>query len=209
MSELAKPTLRRLVDEIVANDETQFSGMLAGAPELAVVKFTEGATRQAADPAVNFLPEIGHQIYAGDTALHFAAAAYRPRMVEQLLGAGAAVRARNRRGGEPLHAACFGNPNSPAWNPAAQVATIESLIGAGADPNAGNLEGATPLHRAVRTRCAEAVRTLLAHGADPSLRNKSGSTAGELARHTTGRSGSGTPEAKSQQQAILLLLERH
>ena len=206
MSEHSQTSLRRLVDAIVANDETQFAVMLAGAPELAVAKFTQGATRQAANPAAHFLKDIGHQIYAGDTALHFAAGAYRTKMAEQLIRAGASVRARNRRGGEPLHAACFGNPNSPTWNPAAQVATIELLIEAGADPNAGNLEGATPLHRAVRTRCADAVRALLAHGADPTLHNKSGSTALELAQHTTGRPGSGSPEAKSQQKEILLLL---
>jgi hypothetical protein len=69
------------------------------------------------------------------------------------------------------------------------------------------MDGATPLHRAVRTRCAEAVRALLDHGANPAIRNKNGSTALNLALHTTGRGGSGSPEAKAQQQAILLLLQ--
>ena len=81
------------------------------------------------------------------------------------------------------------------------------LIEAGADPNAQNMDGATPLHRAVRTRCAGAVRALLDHGADPAIRNKNGSTAMQLALHTTGRGGSGSPEAKAQQQEILLLLQ--
>jgi hypothetical protein len=70
------------------------------------------------------------------------------------------------------------------------------------------MDGATPLHRAVRTRCASAVRALLDHGADPTIRNKNGSTAMQLALRTTGRGGSGSPEAKIQQQEILLLLQR-
>jgi hypothetical protein len=51
------------------------------------------------------------------------------------------------------------------------------------------------------------VQALLDHGADPAIRNKNGSTAIQLATRTTGRSGSGSPEAKAQQQEILLLLE--
>jgi len=197
--------LRKLVDAIVRNDTATFSKLLHQSPQLATAAFSQGATRHGA--ITSFIPEIGHYIYAGDTALHFAAAAYRAEMADQLLKAGADVRARNRRGTEPLHAAAFGSPGSTAWNPEAQAAVIRCLIKAGADPNAPNMDGATPLHRAVRTRCAEAVRTLLKHGADPSIRNKNGSRPLELAQHTTGRSGSGSPEAKAQQQEILQLLE--
>lgn len=89
----------------------------------------------------------------------------------------------------------------------AQSATSACLIKAGADPNAKNKDGTTPLHRAVRTRCAEAVRTLLEYGADPSIRTKNGSTAKDLAVYTTGRPGSGSPEAKAQQREIRLLLK--
>jgi ankyrin repeat protein len=119
------------------------------------------------------------------------------------------VRARNRRGAEPLHAAVVGSPNSDAWNPPAQAATIALLIDAGADPNAVDMDGVTPLHRAVRTRCAAAVAALLAAGADAARRNKAGSTPLRLAELTTGRGGSGSPEAKAQQQEILRLFERH
>jgi ankyrin repeat protein len=139
--------------------------------------------------------------------LHFAAASYRLNMADKLIKAGANVRAKNRRGSEPLHAAAFGSPGSPRWDPAAQAAIIVCLIEAGADPNAQNMDGATPLHRAVRTRCAGAVRALLDHGANPAIRNKGGSTALKLALFTTGRSGSGSPEAKTQQQEILQLLQ--
>jgi hypothetical protein len=197
--------LRRLVDAIVAGDGVLFSQLLGSSPELAAVSFSLGATRQNSTPC--FIEEIGHYIYAGDTALHFAAAAYRPKMAGKLIEAGAALRAKNRRGGEPLHAAAFGMPGSTRWDPPSQIATIVCLIEAGADPNAQNMDGATPLHRAVRTRCAGAVQALLDHGADPMIRNRNGSTAMKLASRTTGRGGSGSPEAKAQQQEILLLLQ--
>lgn len=201
-------SLRRLVNAIVDNDGARFSELMSGSSSaLATASFGQGATRQGPSASACFIKEIGHYIYAGDTALHFAAASYRHKMADQLIKAGAHPRAKNRRGAEPLHAAAFGSPGSPSWDPTSQAATIVCLIEAGADPNAQNMDGATPLHRAVRTRCAGAVRTLLDHGADPAIRNKSGSTAMQLALHTTGRSGSGSPEAKDQQQEILLLLQ--
>src|SRR6185369_9883482 len=98
------------------------------------------------------------------------------------------------------------NPNSIAWNPSAQAATIVCIVQAGADPNAIDKSGVTALHRAVRTRCAAAVRALLECGADPTRKNKSGSTPMLLATQNTGRGGTGSPEAKSQQQEILRLL---
>jgi Ankyrin repeats (many copies)/Ankyrin repeat len=202
----SEQSLRRLVDAIVANDSALFSKLIDESSELATASFSQGATRQGS-PGRCFLKEIGHYIYSGDTALHFAAASYRHKMVNKLIKAGAKVRAKNRRGSEPLHAAAFGNPRSPRWDPAAQAATIVGLIEAGADPNAQNMDGATPLHRAVRTRCAGAVQALLDHGADPAIRNKNGSAPLQLALHTTGRPGSGSPEAKAQQQQILLLLQ--
>ena len=67
----------------------------------------------------------------------------------------------------------------------------------------------TPLHRAVRTRCAAAVSALLDGGADVQRTNKSGSTPMLLATENTGRSGSGTPESKAQQEEIARLLKRH
>jgi len=204
-TETSDHALRRLVDAIVANDVSLFSKLIGGSPALAIASFSKGATRREARPS--FIKEIGHYINAGDTALHFAAASYRHQLAGRLIKSGANVRARNRRGYEPLHAAAFGGPGSPSWNPSAQAATIVCLIEAGADPNAQNMDGATPLHRAVRTRCAGAVRALLDHGADPAIRNKNGSTAMKLAVYTTGRPGSGSPEAKAQQREILLLLQ--
>jgi hypothetical protein len=199
--------LLQLVRAIVAGDATAVSRLLAASPGLARACFVEGATRQSPKP--HFIDEIKCYVYAGDTALHMAAAAYQAGMVQQLIALGADVKARNRHGGEPLHAAAVGGPGSRTWNPTAQAATIACLIAAGADPDAINKNGVTPLHRAVRTRCAAAVKALLEGGADARRKNNSGSTPELLAVHNTGRGGTGSPEAKAQQREILLLLQQH
>jgi hypothetical protein len=181
--------------------------MLAASPELARQRAETGASRLAAKDY--FLCEIGHYVYSGDTALHIAAAAYQKSIAMKLVARGADVRAKNRRGAEPLHYAADGAPGSCLWNPRAQEATITYLIKAGGDPNAVDKSGVTPLHRAVRTRCAAAVRALLDGGADVFARNKNGSTPLLLATRNTGRGGSGSLEAKAQQQKILCLLKKY
>jgi ankyrin repeat protein len=198
--------LHELVGRIVAADAAAVSRLLAASPQLARASFPKGATRQTGNSF--FLDEIRRYIYAGDTALHIASAGYQTEIVRELLAAGADVHARNRRGQQALHAAAVGSPGSEMWNPPAQGATIVCLIEAGADPNTIDMDGVSALHRAVRTRSAEAVRTLLACGADPALKNKSGSTPMVLAVHNTGRGGTGSPEAKAQQQEIAVMLEQ-
>jgi hypothetical protein len=199
--------LMALVRAIVAGDAAIAARLLAASPALAGAGFAAGATRQAAK--AYFLDEIGRYIYAGDTALHVAAAAYRTEIVQELMAMGADVHARNRRGATPLHAAAVGIPGSRMWNPRAQAATIACLIEAGADPNAIDKGGVAPLHCAVRTRCAAAVRALLAGGADAQAKNKSGSTPMRVATQNTGRGGTGSPEAKAEQSEIVRLLARH
>ena len=68
--------------------------------------------------------------------------------------------------------------------------------------------GVTPLHRAVRNRCAAAVRALLDGGGDGSATNDRGSTALDLAGWTTGRGGTGSPAAKAEQAAIVEVLRQ-
>jgi hypothetical protein len=154
-----------------------------------------------------FLAERLAQVYEGDTALHAAGFSYDPEMARELISRGAGIRARNRRGAEPLHAAVIGVPGSASWNPACQRDVIVYLIEAGADPNAAAAGGVTPLHRAVRNRCSAAVEALLRAGADPRLPNGRGSTASDLAAWTTGRGGTGSAAAKAEQRVIVELLE--
>ncbi len=199
--------LMTLVRAIVVGDAAAASRLLATSGWLASARAGEGATREAATDY--YLAEIEHYLYAGDTALHIAAAAYRLPIVRQLITMGADVGARNRRGAQPLHYAADGIPGSPNWNPGAQAATVTCLIDAGADPNATDKSGVTPLHRAVRTRCAAAVNALLDGGADARRKNKTGSTPMQLATWTTGRGGTGSPESRGQQEEILRLLQRH
>jgi hypothetical protein len=204
---MSDAALMSLVRTIVTADDTVAFHLLAANPALAKACFEVGATRQT---AVSFyLDEIGHYIYAGDTTLHVAAAAYRQEIVPKLIAMGVNVRAKNRRGAEPLHYAVDGMPGARTWNPPAQAATVARLIEAGADPNAVDKSGVTPLHRAVRTRCAAAVKALLEGGADPQRNNNSGSTPMLLATQNTGRGGSGSPEAKAQQKLIVQLLREH
>ena len=147
------------------------------------------------------------QVYEGATALHAAAFSYDAGIARDLIARGADIRAKDRRGAEPLHAAVIGVPGTSTWAPRRQQEVMLCLIEAGADPNATAAGGVTPLHRAVRNRCSVAVETLLRVGADPHLRNQSGSTASDLAQWTTGRGGTGTAAAKAEQKAIIELLQ--
>jgi ankyrin repeat protein len=187
---------------IVAGDTATAARLLDQSPALVHARCVVGATRQGPNPY--FFAAIAHYMYAGDTALHMAAAAHGCEIAQALIDKGADCFAKNRRGAQPLHYAADAN----AGNPAAQAATIACLIRAGADPNATDNSGVTPLHRAVRTRCAAAVEALLAGGAAPRGRNGSGSTPLHLAVQNTGASLSGTPHAIAQQRLIIGLLLR-
>ncbi len=195
-----------LARSIAGDDDAGTLRLLDASPALARASFEAGVTRKTAKA---YLDEFGRYFFAGDTALHIAAAVYRTDIVQKLIAMGADVHARNRRGAAPLHLAAVGLPGSPTWNPQAQQASITCLITAGADPNAIDKNGVTPLHRAVRTRCAAAVSALLAGGADAKRKNNSGSTPMLLATHNTGRGGTGSAGAKAQQKEIVRLLEQH
>ena len=188
---------------VVDGDVGKVSGRLRDTPAMATMALSVGATRaQASD---FFFTEIRHYIYGGDTALHMSAAAFSRPMAELLVSHGADCRAKNRRGAEPLHYASDGKRSELP----AQAEVIEYLVSIGADPNAVDKSGVTPLHRAVRTRSLAAVRALLDGGAKLRQPNKSGSTPLHLAVQTTGASGSGSDEARRQQERIIkLLLER-
>jgi ankyrin repeat protein len=193
----------QLIQSIVRGDLEAVSHAIDADPSLVVHASAHGAARANAEAF--FLREISHYLYVGDTALHIAAAAFQRDVADVLLRRGANCRARNRRGAEPVHYAADTNH----WNPVAQAATLVRLLQAGADSNATERSGVAPLHRAVRTRCAAAVRVLLEHGANPRQPNRGGGTPLLLALQTTGRGGSGTDRAKAQQLEIVQLLLEH
>jgi hypothetical protein len=190
--------------QAIARRDGSAAAILDATPALAHEILRGGATR--GDPTDWYLRAIGHYGYAGDTALHVAAAAYDVPVARALLALGADAKAANRHGATALHYACDGATDNAAFDDA-QYEVVALLIAYGSDPNALDKSGVAPLHRAVRTRRAAAVRALLDGGADAALANKNGSTALDLARRTTGRGGSGTPAARAEQQAIIEMLE--
>jgi Ankyrin repeats (3 copies)/Ankyrin repeat len=199
----AGAALRTLFAAIVRRDRPEVARLLATS---AAPADQAGATLGGSDI---FFAEILHYAYVGDTPLHLAAAACATDIAADLVSRGAPVRARNRRGAEPLHYAADGAPGSAHWDPVAQSSVVQLLVQAGADPNAKDKGEVTPLHRAVRTRSAAAVRALLATGANARLPNATGSTPLHLAVQDTGRGGSGSPEARAQQREIIGLLLAH
>ncbi len=184
---------------IADGDHAAVVAALSAAPSLATSRMTREDESFVAGCLV--------QLYAGDSALHAAAFSYDVEIARQLVALVADVRARNRRGAQPLHAAVMGSPGGPNWNPARQRSIVLYLVEVGADPNATAIGGVTPLHRAVRNRCAAAVEALLGVGADPLLTNDRGSSAWDLAHRATGRSSAGTPAGKQEQRIIIDLLD--
>jgi hypothetical protein len=80
---MSDAALMTLVKTIVTADDTVAFRLLAANPALAKARFEIGATRQTAETF--YLDEIEHYIYAGDTALHLAAAAYRQEIVPNVV----------------------------------------------------------------------------------------------------------------------------
>jgi len=191
----ASGDLDGLLDAILEDDRARAEALVRSDATLVAARVAEARL---------FDSGILHWLYAGDTALHFAAAGYRVEIVRRLLEAGADPNAAfNHRRSGPLHYAADGYVAGPVWDPERQVATIETLLAAGADLHARDKNGATPLHRAVRTRCAAATRVFLEAGADPIARNLPGSTPFHLAVQNTGRGGSGADVARAAQREIV------
>jgi ankyrin repeat protein len=191
-------TLDDLLAAIVI-DEAEALRLIAHSPALAIERV--GIER--------LVPEVPHQLYAGDTALHLASAALQPAIVLALLDARADPNAENRRGAIALHYACDPRPMAgKSWNPPQQRRVIEHLVDRGSRIDAIEKSGASPLHRAVRARSPEAVRCLLERGASVHARHgKQGSTPLHMALHSTGASG--TKGARAEQDEIVALLLQH
>jgi len=194
---------RNFIQRVIDGAVDSVCDDLRANPALATMSSSVGASRNVSTPF--FFVAIKHYLYAGDTALHMAAAAFSRPMAEILVVHGADHSARNRRGAQPLHYAADTN----RWDPTSQADVIAYLLSIGSDAGAVDKSGVAPLHRAVRTRSEPAVRALLDGGANPRQPNRAGSTPLHLAVQTTGRGGAGTNEARLQQAAIIrLLLER-
>src|SRR5882672_1583615 len=96
-----------LIDAILRDDRARVKELLNKDATLA----------RASAKAARLESRIPHWIYAGDTALHVAAAGYRLEIARMLLAAGAdAGSAKNRRCSQPLHYAADGYLESPFWN---------------------------------------------------------------------------------------------
>ncbi|MGZ3304508.1 MAG: ankyrin repeat domain-containing protein, partial [Asticcacaulis sp.] len=117
----ADEALIRLVQVISRRETASALNQIAASPNLALARLTDGTPLE--------WPKAS---YAGDTALHIAAAVYEIDVARRLLSMGADVMARNRRGAEPLHYAAVGSPGSALWAPERQAAMIEWLVKAGA-----------------------------------------------------------------------------
>jgi ankyrin repeat protein len=90
-----KTAFLELIRLIVAGDVAGVTRRVNAAAELVRMASPVGATRQTSTEY--FFPAIGHCLYAGDTALQIAAAAYSLPIVKLLVANGANCRAKNRR----------------------------------------------------------------------------------------------------------------
>src|SRR5215831_14984364 len=93
--------LMGLVKAIVSGDSVRVREIVKASPDLVKQSAQIGASREIASEY--FFPEIKHYLYAGDTALHMAAAGFRSEIGQILIDHGASCAARNRRGAQPLH----------------------------------------------------------------------------------------------------------
>src|SRR5580704_1182672 len=109
-------SVQSLLDAILDDDQPRVIILLRSDRTLAT---------RAIGEARLYRSKIFHWIYAGDTALHLAAAGHRVEIVRLLLDAGANPNSRmNHRQSGPLHYAADGCINGPDWNAARQVKTI-------------------------------------------------------------------------------------
>src|SRR5687768_2750836 len=87
--------MNTILSAILDNDQVRVSTLLKSDPGLAI---------QRVEKAKLYESKIFHWLYAGDTALHLAAAGYRDEIARTLLAAGADPNeAANHRRSGPLH----------------------------------------------------------------------------------------------------------
>ena len=141
-----------LVHAIVVGDATKAAQLADNSPALVHARAAVGATRKAAES--HFFEAIAHYMYEGDTALHMAAAGFKPAITQALIDRGAECSAKNRRGAEPrgrnnsgstpLHLAVQNTGRGGSGTPHAieqQKQIIELLLRAGARPDDKDANG--------------------------------------------------------------------
>jgi hypothetical protein len=88
--------LMALMASIASGNTAKVLEVVTTSPDLVQMAAIDGASRAAASQY--FFPQIGHYLYAGDTALHIAAAGFKFELAQCLIDHGANCTAKNRRG---------------------------------------------------------------------------------------------------------------
>ena len=87
--------LMALMASIASGNTAKVLEVVTISPDLVQMAAIDGASRAAASQY--FFPQIGHYLYAGDTALHIAAAGFKFELAQCLIDHGANCTAKNRR----------------------------------------------------------------------------------------------------------------
>jgi uncharacterized protein len=131
------------------------TGLQAGSPDAALADAAEKLDRSKVRALLKQRVDVDAPQADGMTALHWAVYHNDPEMAEQLVAAGASVKAANRYGVTPLSLACTNGSSR----------LVELLLKAGADPSLALPGGETPLMTAARTGSLASVKALLSRGA--------------------------------------------
>ena len=144
------------------------AGLSAAGREVPLIDAVKHADAAAVRALLQKSGDVNATELDGSTALHWAVQKDALDIVDQLLRAGANVKAGNRYNVTPLTLACT-NGN---------FAIVERLLKAGADANTTLPGGETALMTAARTGKPDVIKALLAYGADPNAKeNSRGQTA--------------------------------